>query len=159
MTAPELAALDDFPPMEAGAPAPAVLADEHRVLLSYARRQGKPAGDCTEVIAMLSFEGVLAFQWGPPNDEMLESHRLSRFGLGAYGAYEVQPSDWLSELERRNRAHPRHADEHFQRFRHFVLTFHDSTFEILARSWRRIGDAAGVDQAIASMARELRTSR
>jgi len=34
-----------------------------------------------------------------------------------------------------NAVHPRHSDAHFAALRHFVLTFHDATFECVAASY------------------------
>jgi|GEM_PF-5619373 len=37
-------------------------------------------------------------------------------------------------MERMNSVHPAHTKEMFNSLRHFIFGFHDSTFEILARS-------------------------
>jgi len=38
-------------------------------------------------------------------------------------------------LELANRVHPRHRAERFSRYRHFILTFHDSTLEFIAEGF------------------------
>ncbi len=53
-------------------------------------------------------------------------------GLGFYGSYEVINSEWIEELRRNNKT--TYPDrETFLGFRHFVFTFHDSTFECIAK--------------------------
>ncbi len=34
-----------------------------------------------------------------------------------------------------NSVHPYHKPEHFQRYKHFIFAFHDSTFECIAESF------------------------
>jgi hypothetical protein len=54
-------------------------------------------------------------------------------GLRPYAAHVVEGSSWIAELETRNRVHPYHRPEAFASLRHYLLTFHDETFECLAR--------------------------
>jgi hypothetical protein len=49
-------------------------------------------------------------------------------------AGDLRNSSWIRSFERMNRVHPRHDPAGFQRLRHFVVCFHDSTFECVA--WR-----------------------
>jgi hypothetical protein len=73
---------------------------------------------------------------GPPNDEALLGHPLAARGLSHYGAYEVIDSSWIRKLERMNSVHDRHdSSRFFKDKRHFVFTFHDSTFECIARGF------------------------
>jgi len=74
--------------------------------------------------------------FGPPNDEGLHGHPLAERGLEPYGVFVVSPSSWLRALVRMNAVHPRHRDEHFDGLCHFVFTFHDSTFECIARGFK-----------------------
>ncbi|HYE94937.1 MAG TPA: hypothetical protein VD962_01910, partial [Rubricoccaceae bacterium] len=54
---------------------------------------------------------------------------LAERGLDPYGVFEVERSSWIRSLERMNRVHPYHKPARFERLRHIVLTFHDTTFE------------------------------
>lgn len=84
-----------------------------------------------ESTAVLVFEGCAAIQFGYPNDEALEGHPLWGFGLAYHGAFEVVDSPWRSALEAQNAvAFPDTAWG--EGLRHFVLTFHDTTFECLS---------------------------
>ena len=82
--------------------------------------------------ALIEFKLCLLTKFGYPNDEAWEGHPLySEFEKagGAYDFYEVVNSSWLSEINKQNKkAFPDFSYE----TRHFVIFFHDSTFECLA---------------------------
>ena len=83
----------------------------------------------------IAFTGALVHYFGPPNDETLHAHPLAAFGMSHYGAFEVRHSRWIEELRTMNRVHPHHNDARFDRLRHFIWAFHDSTFECLAEGF------------------------
>jgi hypothetical protein len=82
--------------------------------------------------ALATFSGVRCFYLGAPNDEALDGHRLSSHGLKPWAFQEVINSDWISELERRNRVHPSHGKALFEGLNHYIVTFQDETFECIA---------------------------
>ncbi len=86
-------------------------------------------------IAAVKFRGFQAQYFGAPNDEAFEGHPLAARGLEPYGAFEVLNSSWIRALSRMNEVHSNHSDDMFRRLRHFVLTFHDTTFECVARDF------------------------
>jgi hypothetical protein len=72
---------------------------------------------------LVVFEGCLIARFGYPNDEGLGTHPLYAKGLAFYACQEVLDSSWPAELG---------VQQWAQNLRHFVITFHDSTFECLA---------------------------
>lgn len=136
--------LDGLPRCCTGAPLPVVMRDERSGLIAYRvaeddrQRDGsKPprsvgSGSENELIAIVRIERPFAILFGPPNDEAFAGHPLAARGLRPYGAFEVSQSSWIRRLERMNRVHPSHRPERYAEFRHFVLSFHDSTFECVA---------------------------
>jgi hypothetical protein len=88
---------------------------------------------------------------GAPNNEALSGHPLYSRGLGYYGIYEIIESSWIRSLERMNRVHPSHKPRHFEELRHFVFTFHDDTFECVARGVELVAKLAGSDTSPASV--------
>ena len=143
MTATESIQAIDLPQSSGGAPLPHVFADDHRLLIGYIVHVRDPNWDGStarivgpdsdgEVCALVSVEDYWAFQFGPPNDEAIEGHRLCQLGLVPYSSFEVLNSKWIAELEIANRVHKCHRPEHFSRYRHIILTFHDSTLEFIA---------------------------
>lgn len=138
--------LEDLPQCSTGAPLPVIVADEHRLYVAYIVDEPDPSWDGTsvtvvtpesadETIALIQFVRPDAHFFGPPNDEAFSGHPLASRGLRPYGAFEVLQSSWVRILERRNRVHPYHSASAFANCRHFVLAFHDSTFECIARSY------------------------
>lgn len=141
--------LAGIPQSSVGAPLPIVLSAEHRVVVAYLMQDATDATEARdssavrvvsadrddEAIALLTFLGYHAFFFGPPNDETLAGHPLAHRGLRPYGSYVVEPSSWVHRLERMSSVHPQHDPKRFDELRHFILTFHDSTFECVARSF------------------------
>lgn len=146
MSAAEALVSIEVPPSSAGAPLPHVFADEGRLLVAYIANAPGPSFDGTnprsispatgnQSIAILTADPYLAFQFGPPNDEAIRGHRLYPLGLRAYEAFEVRNSSWVASLEKANRVHSSHRPELFSDYRHFILTFHDSTLEFIAEGF------------------------
>ena len=141
----EVFALDDIPRSEVGAPCPLVLSNEDMLLLAYYTAEPNHNWDgVPEIIspdlykgavAVLEFKNYWTYSFGYPNDEVLTGHPLADRGLENYGAFEVLNSSWVRSLERMNRVHPQHSESMFSRLRHFILTFHDSTFECIAKDY------------------------
>jgi hypothetical protein len=134
--------LADFPQSDSGAPEPAFLRSEHRCLLAFRLQDGMSGGTGVTIVdpsalsgeraALVEFVRPCATLFGPPGDETLRVHPLAARGLKPAGAYEVRHSSWVRALVRMDAVHPRHRPERFQALRHFVITFHDSTFECVA---------------------------
>ena len=83
--------------------------------------------------AVIEFKRCFVTKFGYPNDEAQEGHPLYGIGLekGGYGIYEVFGSSWKKTLVAQNKI--RFPDrDWFGDCRHFIITFHDSTFECLA---------------------------
>lgn len=121
--------------MDAGAPMPAVYSDETGLTCAYvARATHSESGSTT---AILHFEDVLYYAMGYPNDEVLNAHPLYGSGLGFYDFHVVEDSPLVADLDRRNQMHARHvAGSYIKRFRHWIITFHDETLEVVARNAR-----------------------
>lgn len=141
--------LPDFPQSCIGAPCPVVLATGHDVIVAFylevrdpewdgsqlPRVVGMDSGD--EMTAVVTFERPTVHTFGPPNDEAFDGHRLAAKGLEPYGAYEVLNSAWIGQLEVMNSVHGGHDKQRYlARRRHFILTFHDETFECISEGFK-----------------------
>ncbi len=139
--------LKDVPQSSVGAPMPIVVAGEHEVFLTYYLQDTPEDWDGTwvrlvdadsagEPVAVVKFQSCCAHMFGPPNDEAFHGHPLAARGLAPYGVFEVQHSSWIRRLEQMNAVHPSHDKQRFmQDKRHFVFSFHDSTFECIAHGF------------------------
>lgn len=119
------------------------------VLLFNAMSIAKNAAGRVEPLgtAVVEFTRLRLTRFGGPNDEALPEHPLYRHGLSALGycVCEVEHSAWAKEVGARDEASARRiAGAHFERScanvrfvpRHFLFSFHDSTFECLADELR-----------------------
>lgn len=154
--------LGDLPRSCTGAPLPAVIADENHLYVVYIVEEldsswdGRSVRVVTsesdgEVVAVVQFSRPSAHFFGPPNDEAFEGHPLAGRGLRPYSAFEIENSSWVRNMEQRNRVHPQHSPSSYHDRRHFVLAFHDSTFECVARGYKSQifrGSAAGTLQTV-----------
>lgn len=143
----EVIELKNVPQSSVGAPIPVVLAGEFDVLLTYYLQDTPKDWDGTRVrsvsadtegepVAVVRFESCYAHMFGPPNDEAFSGHPLAERGLAPYGVFEVKNSSWIRKLERMNAVHPYHDKRSFMETKkHFVFSFHDSTFECVAKSF------------------------
>lgn len=117
------------PPMSTGAPCPAVHSEGHDLLCAYfINSTVAPVGS----VAVLKFEGVLHYRFGYPNDEALQGHPLYQFGLKHYGFFAVENSPLIGEIEKQNECHSQHRPGIYAKFRHWIVTFHDDTLEVIA---------------------------
>ena len=123
---------------DSDSPAPVVWQNEHRVVLAYRTAATAPGWP----LAIIEFNSVLSATFGYPNDEALPGHPLYGAGLSFYDIFEVVDSSWLARLQQQNRvafpdvaAWPSGSSATSKApMRHFIITFHDSTFECLART-------------------------
>ena len=92
-----------------------------------------------------SFQAPLMHLLGPPNVEAMKGHPLWRRGLDSYGAYRVEQSSLLRRIAVMNYVHPRNGLATFDQFDHYILTFEDSTFESVAKSYGKSIDRAASD--------------
>jgi len=154
----EVVRLEDFPQSSPGSPAPVVFATEHGLILGYYLHVSSPDTpddfDPEELItAVIRFEHPTIHLFGPPNDEVLHGHRLARKGLESYGAFEIINSEWIRQLERANSVHKAHDRDRFMLGkRHFVITFHDSTFECVAKGYSSELSNSELPDLLSSMA-------
>jgi hypothetical protein len=138
----------DWPaPWDIGAPLPHVFMNGRRTLLAYYVRQPNPTWDGTTArvvdpskteaqIAIVEFLHCTSARFGAPNDDALDGHPLHKHGLEAYRTHVVENSEWTAELQRIDGIDPRHRPESWQRKKHYLLTFHDNTFEAVAESFK-----------------------
>jgi hypothetical protein len=55
--------------------------------------------------------------------------------LTPYGAFRIQNSSWIRQLERMNSVHRYHRPERYAELTHLIFSFHDSTVECVCKSW------------------------
>ena len=138
--------LEGVPQSSVGSPLPLVLSDESTILLAYIVQDPSPITSETiprivdvstpgESLALVEFKSYQSYMFGAPNDEAFHGHPLAGRGLHPYGAYRIENSSWVRQLEQMNAVHHRHNPKRFEELTHFVFAFHDSTFECVAKGF------------------------
>lgn len=131
--------LTDVPIMDVGAPLPIMMRNDSDLVLGYivSSSSPKPYEKHVEVIkgetgygrfALIRFwRSIAGVSCLPPEDD-IDKHPLSARGLRPYMAVKVNNSSWLHLTKEIYKI----EDE---KMNHFIFTFHDSSFECLARSY------------------------
>jgi hypothetical protein len=128
--------LSNVPQSSVGAPCPVVLSNEHTTVVAYYTQEDEINFESDiEPIAIITFRFCYSTMFGPPNDEAFDGHPLSSRGLEPYSSFIIKDSSWLRTLIKMNEVHPYHNLKMFEGFKHFILAFHDSTFECIAKDF------------------------
>jgi hypothetical protein len=134
----------------AGAPEPVLIAGETRTLFAFYRWED---GSSEDAVQTAEFVGCTSVTFGFPNDEALQGHPLWGRGLEFYALHEVEESSWLDGVRSIEKAHPDSlAVLPFADTRHFVLTFHDTTLEALARQIIALDRYRNMHEAVSALA-------
>ena len=159
--------LTDIPQSSAGAPVPAVIAGEHSVAIVFYAQSHDPEWDGSTVrmvsadsggipSVIVRFRSCYAHFFGPPNDEAFSGHPLYKRGLRPYANYEIENSSWIRSLERMNSVHPYHnKDQFLEGKKHFVLAFHDSTFECIAKGYTAERTEGSIHELLSRLGTEI----
>lgn len=105
--------LDLAPSPDSVDPLPIVLAKDGTVILSYVAGR--------ELTVVATFPECASHLFGASDPGSLHRHPLAERGLRQHGAFEIQPSSWAASF-----------DDKQKRRKHFVFTFRDSLFEVVA---------------------------
>ncbi|HEY1174238.1 MAG TPA: hypothetical protein VGH19_22925 [Verrucomicrobiae bacterium] len=117
---------------EAAVPDPIIFQSEDAIMLAFCAVKEMPDGMRADAgFGIIDFKGCMATKFGYPNDEALPGHPLYEWGLSAYDVFEVINSKWVKEMAEQNKVvFPEHT---MSPRRHFIFTFHDTTFECVTR--------------------------
>jgi hypothetical protein len=128
-----------------GAPLPHLLQSDYRTFLVFFLQEIDTHWDGTYVqmrhpgapeiqkLGVVEFQRCICTKMGTPNDEVLHGHPLGGRGLVGYQAQIVENSKWLKELEATNAVHDSYKPDGWRTYKHYILPFHDSTFECIAK--------------------------
>jgi hypothetical protein len=157
---------------DVGAPTPHLIQAEHRAFLAFYLSEPDPTWDGTWVRVVSPSDGgesgLGVIEWlrcggavlGGLNDEAFHGHPLWKHGLEdsprrGYASAEVLGSRWIGEWEEANRVHDYHSPKQFADYRHFILQFHDSTFECVAKGFISYRTRLSMPSLLAELARRV----
>ena len=126
-------------PWCAGAPIPHVVASAEKVYLIYRLRTFDPNWDGTscrvitgkesDPAAVVEFIPCLGYRFVEYNDETHDEHPLFQRGLSYKNVHEIVNSHWIEEFQKK--------DICVSGMKHYFFTFHDETFECIAK-WHSV---------------------
>lgn len=152
---------------DSGAPLPVMLVSDQKTLLLFRVRVPNPAWDGSyatpvglgdpesERLALAEFTRCASAKLGAPNDEVFHGHPLYGRGFEGGRALKVMDSPWLQELRSINEVHSEFRSDAWARRTHFILPFHDSTFECVAESFTVDVVCMPMAQALAELCRRM----
>lgn len=135
----------DYPyPWDTGAPLPHVVSNGYKTFLIYYIAERNPVWTAQEhpiidlntgyddITALVEFTRCYEYKFGGVNDEVICAHPLSEHGLEAYRAHTVENSSWIKTQKKINSVHSNYNQEHWNKRKHYIFTFHDEIFECIA---------------------------
>ncbi len=148
-----------------GAPLPHVLQSDNKTFLIFllAATSANWDGSFATVVtprdagklAIVEFHRCRSAKMGCPNDEVYEGHPLYGKGFKGYRPLRVVNSAWIDELRTINSVHHRYSPEHWRTANHYILGFHDSTFECVADSFTVETTTSSIREALTAVCRRL----
>lgn len=136
---------------DTGAPLPHLIRSDNRTFLVFLLGESDLADD----VALVEFKGCSVAKMGAPNDEVIHGHPLHGKGMEPYCALEVKNSAWIEELKAINSVHRNYRPESWKNSIHYILGFHDCTFECVAESFVVERQTATMQQALADVCSEI----
>jgi hypothetical protein len=140
----KLVEITQVPQMDTGAPSPTVIADDNNLFVTYYKDYNGRFDDSIADNPMLDnnllvfkFQRYQKFVFGPPNDETIAGHRYFKLGLVPYAVFELEGSDVIEELKTINAVHPYFNSKKYDSLKHYIITFHDRTFECVAEGYEQ----------------------
>ena len=130
--------------IDPGAPMPKVLSsDTELYLIFYPATEDENISDIPiarnsigdKGVCIVRFRQALSHKFGSPSDETLMGHPLYKEGLAPYTAQYLDKSPWIEELVKTDSIHPYHTPSKFKEYKHYILSFHDNTFECVAQGY------------------------
>ncbi len=86
-----------------------------------------------DTIGVVEFLSCVALKFGLPEEEVLRNHPLYGKGLRPFFAHTVANSKWLAETKALYRRPSDRNPLWWDSLRHYLLAFHDETFECIAQ--------------------------
>lgn len=90
----------------------------------------------TSVLASLSSFILVRYKWDQQVNETLDGHPLFRSGLEYYSAHVAENSPWIEEQKSIDSVRRRYREEHWARYVHYLLAFHDEIYECIATGFK-----------------------
>ena len=134
-------------PWSVGAPLPHIVSNGYKTFLIYYIQENSPKWnkqdhDITDlntghddIAALVKFVRYYSYKFGGANDEVMDGHPLFEHGLEAYEAHYIENSSWIKAESKINSVHNCYDQDSWDRYKHYMFTFHDEIFECIAEGY------------------------
>ncbi|WP_190811218.1 hypothetical protein [Flagellimonas sp. S3867] len=139
MDSEKLKIIDWKPKWDGGAPMPKVYNGDFKTYLTYVVADWDEESisefktlehdGYAEYFALVGFHGK-TFKFGIANDEVFSG--LPLYSQGLEWAQTIENSKWIEELKTIHKVHPYFNESKWENRKHYLLTFKDEIFEIIA---------------------------
>lgn len=129
--------------MDSGAPMPMLFEAGQKLFVMFFAYTKEGEED---KIYTVEFNSPSIYKFGSPNDEVLSGHPYYKFGLKWYSFSEVINSDWIEQIKNINKVHSNFKEESWEKRRHFIIPFHDETFECIAEGYEIIKEVGSPEK-------------
>lgn len=137
----ELIEIKELPNMDTGAPSPVIISSDIKLYLTFYKEMDyemelHQRDNILDVgVVFIEFHGFIKYTFGMPGNETIQGHPYSKLGMKAYSFYELKESDLIIKLQDIDKIHPYYSTEKWNKYKHYILTFHDNMFECIAESY------------------------
>lgn len=128
--------------MDTGSPSPLIISGDGELIICFYADSDIDTNQFPEYyeadnrgVIVIRFKHCVFHKFGSPNDETLHGHPYYKLGLSSYSFFELEGSDLIMELKQIDLIHPYYNEESWQKYKHFIITFHDNMFECVSESF------------------------
>lgn len=102
-------------------------------------------------VVILKFNRVQKFNFGMPSTDTIQGHQYYKIGMNSCAFYELKDSDFIKSLQNIAKIHPNYNHSGWEKYRHYILTFHDNMFECVAESFEFIEEKTSIEDQLTPM--------
>ena|SRR5690606_5599087 len=134
----ELVEIKNIIKMDNGGTSPIVISNENYLYLIFYKDISQQSNNKYDDKYIMKFDLYLKYNFGIPNNESLYHHPYNKLGIESYSFYELKQSPLLEEMKSIEKQHPYYNENNWLGYKHFIITFHDSMFECIAKDYKLI---------------------
>ncbi len=134
----ELVEIKNVIKMDNGGASPMVVSNENQLYLIFYKDISEQSYNNYDDRYIMKFGLYLKYNFGIPNNESLYNHPYGKLGVESYSFYELKKSPLLEEMESIEKLHPYYNKSNWLGYKHYIITFHDSMFECIAKDFKLI---------------------
>lgn len=148
--------------MDYGAPSPTIISNDRDLFVAFyvdkeatsEMPQQRNSISDTGVIS-IKFKWCQKYTFGSPSNETLHGHPYYKLGLRSCAFYELKDSDLIKSLQEIEKSHDYYSLDGWEKYKHYILTFHDNMFECVALDFEIREEETSLYNHMSSILNEL----